>query len=89
MALGADRAGVLRMVLTQGMRVSMVGLGLGMIATLGVTRVLSGLLYEVKPYDPTTLLTVAIVLLVVSGAACLAPARSATAVDPVIVLKTE
>ena len=89
MALGADRAGVLRLVLTQGMRLAMTGLGLGMIATLFFTRTLAGFLYGVEPNDPATLLMVGAVLVVVSTAACLAPARRATAVDPVSVLKAE
>ncbi len=89
MALGADRAAVLRMVLTQGMRVSMTGLAFGMIATLGLSRVLSGFLYDMEPYDPATLLMVGAVLALVSAVACLAPARRATAVDPVAVLKAE
>ncbi len=89
MALGADSAGVLRMVLSQGMRLSMAGLALGMIATLFFTRVLAGFLYGVEPNDPATLLMVGGVLLLVSVGACLAPARRATAVDPVAVLKAE
>ena len=89
MALGADRSGVLRMILGQGMRVSVAGLVVGMIAALVFTRVLSGLLYGVEPHDPLTLLGVSVVLVLVSAAACLAPARRATAVDPVTVLKAE
>ncbi len=89
MALGADRAAVLRMVLSQGMRVAMAGVALGMIATLGLSRVLGGFLYDMEPNDPATLLIVGAVLVLVSAAACLAPARSATAVDLVMVLKAE
>ena len=89
MALGARPGSVLRMVLSQGMRLSMAGLALGMIATLLFTRVLTGLLYQVEPNDPATLLMVGAVLVLVSAAACLAPARKATAVDPVTVLKAE
>jgi predicted permease len=89
MALGADRACVLRMILGQGMRLSMAGLALGTVATLLSTRALTSYLYGVAPNDPATLLTVGTVLLLVSAAACLAPARRATAVDPVTVLKAE
>ncbi len=89
MTLGADRAGVLRMVLGQGMRLSMSGLAVGMIAALFFTRVLTSFLYGVEPNDPATLLMVGGVLVLVSGAACLVPARTATAVDPVKVLKSE
>ena len=87
MALGADRTAVLRMVLSQGMRVAMTGLALGMLATLGLTRVLAGFLYDMEPYDSVTLLGVATVLILVSAAVCLAPAIRATTVDPVRALK--
>ena len=89
MALGADRAGVLWMVLGQGMRISMAGLAVGVIAALLFTRILAGFLYGVEPHDLATLLAVSCVLALVSGAACLAPARTATDVDPVAVLKAE
>lgn len=89
MALGANRGHLLRMVLGQGMRVAIAGLAFGMIATLLLTRVLAGFLYGVEPNDPATLLVVGAALVLVSAAACLAPARTATAVDPVTVLKAE
>jgi len=89
MALGAERRGVLRLVLRQGMRTALIGLTLGMGATLWSTRVLSGFLYEIEPNDPLALLSVAVVLVTVSMAACLIPARRATAVDPVDVLRAE
>ena len=89
MALGADRRGVLWMILGQGMRVSMAGLAVGMICALLFTRVLSGLLYGVQPHDPGTLVMVGTVLVLVSAVACVAPARRATAVDPASVLKAE
>jgi len=73
----------------RGMRLSLAGLAVGMIAALLSTRVLASYLYGVEPNDPATLLMVAAVLILVSGAACLAPARTATAVDPVSVLKAE
>ncbi len=89
MALGADRARVLRMVLGQGMRISVAGLAVGIVAALLSTPVLAGFLYGVEPNDPTTLFMTSVVLVLVSAAACLAPARRATAVDPVRVLKAE
>jgi putative ABC transport system permease protein len=88
-ALGADRATVLRMVLRQGIRVALAGLALGLLGVLALTRVFASFLYGVEPYDPVTLLGVALVLLLVCAAACLAPARKATAVDPVRVLQAE
>ncbi len=89
MALGADRASVLGMVVGQGMRLAMAGLVVGMLATLLSTRVLASFLYGVEPNDPATLLMVGAVLVLVSAVACLAPARRATAVNPVAVLKAE
>jgi putative ABC transport system permease protein len=89
MALGADRASVLRMVMRQGMRLSAVGLALGLIGTLALTRVLASFLFGMQPYDPPTLLGMAIILLLVCAAACFAPARKATAVDPVRVLQAD
>ena len=89
MALGAARSGVLWMVLRQGLGLSVVGFVLGIAAALGTTRILAGFLYEVEPTDPVTFGGVALVLLVVSVAACLVPARRATGVDPVNVLRAE
>ena len=89
MALGADRSSVLRMVLTQGLRVSVVGLAIGIAGTLALSRVLASFLYDMAPWDPITLGAVAVVLIAVSVVACLAPARRATAVDPVRVLQAD
>jgi predicted permease len=88
-ALGADRSSVLRMVMRQGMRLSAIGLALGLAGTLALTRVLASFLFDMRPYDPPTLLGVAVILLLVCALACLAPARRATAVDPVRVLQAE
>ena len=77
------------MVLRQGMRVSGIGLMLGIAVALGSTRVLAGFLYEVEPTDPLTFAIVAVVLLLVCAAACLVPARRATGVDPAEVLRAE
>jgi predicted permease len=89
MALGADRTSVLRLVLRQGLTVSVVGLAIGMAGTLALSRVLASFLYDMAPYDPLTLLGVAVVLILVSAVACLVPARKATRVDPVRVLQSE
>jgi hypothetical protein len=88
-ALGARRSGVLGLVLRRGMTVALVGLGLGFVASFGLTRVLTDYLYGVEPNDPLTLVGVAAVLVLVSVAACLIPARRATNVDPVEVLRAE
>ena len=77
------------MVLGQGMRIAIGGLALGIAGALATTRVLERFLYEVEPSDPWTLITVSAVLLLVSAGACLVPARRATSVDPVRVLRAE
>jgi putative ABC transport system permease protein len=89
MALGAKRADVLRMVVRQGMVMTLIGLALGLVGAFALSRVLVGLLYGVSPHDPLTIAGVSIVLLVVALLACLIPARRATRVDPMIALRTE
>lgn len=89
MALGAERWGVLRMVVTQGLRVAGVGLVLGLVGAVAANRVLRGFLYEVDPLDPLTLTAVGVLLSLVAAVASWVPARRATTVDPVTVLKAE
>jgi len=89
MALGAGRADVLRLVVGQGLALVLIGVGAGLAAALGLTRLMSGMLYGVRPTD---LLTFAVVSLVLAGAAVLAsylPARRAAEVDPVVALRYE
>lgn len=89
MALGAKRADVLRLVVRQGMTMTLIGLALGLAGAFSISRVLRGLLHGVSPTDPLTFVAVSIVLLVVALLACLVPARRATRVDPIIALRTE
>jgi predicted permease len=89
MALGADRSSVLWMVMRQGMHLSAIGLALGLLGSLAMSRVLASLLFDTQPWDPPTLLGMAVFLLLVCAVACFAPARRATAVDPVKVLQAE
>ncbi len=89
MALGARRGDVLRLVLGRAAVVTAVGLGVGVVAALGLTRVLTTLLYQVTPTDPTTLVAVALVLGAVSLLACYVPARRAMKVDAVTALRSE
>ncbi len=88
-AVGAQRSDVLRMVLRQGLSLTLLGVGLGFVISLGGTRVLAGFLYGVSPTDAPTFAAVALLLLGVSLAACLIPARRATKVDPMIALRYE
>jgi hypothetical protein len=89
MALGAAVAQVRRMVLTQTLRVAAAGLAVGLGAALMLSRFVARLLYGVTPYDPATLLAVAGVVLAVACAAAYLPARWATTVDPVRVLRPD
>jgi predicted permease len=89
MALGARQGQVLRLVLGRAAIVTGVGLVVGLVAALGLTRVLATLLYQVTPTDPTTLVAVALVLGLVSLLACYIPARRAMKVDAVTALRSE
>jgi predicted permease len=89
MALGAQPARVLMMMLRQGLLLTLVGIGVGLAGALALSRVMSGLLYGVTASDPATFATIVVVLAVVSLIACYIPARRATRVDPLIALKYE
>ncbi len=89
MALGAPQADVLRMVLRQGMMPVFAGLAAGALAALAVGRYLESLLFQVSPRDPLAFAVSAAVLLLVSIAACLIPARRATRVNPIDALRFE
>jgi putative ABC transport system permease protein len=87
MALGADRARILRLVLVRGLVLSGVGLAIGLAAALGLSRVLSALLFNVAPTDPRTLIGVSAIIAAVACVACVIPAWRATRVDPLVVLR--
>jgi putative ABC transport system permease protein len=88
-ALGASRGNVLGLVLRRGMMMAGAGLGLGLLGGVAATRVLQSLLFGVEPTDPLTFALVAVSLSVVAVAACVIPARRATRVDLLTVLRTE
>jgi len=87
LALGAGKYDLIWMVVSQGMRLAIAGLAAGFIGALALTRLMSSLLYQVKPADAPTLATVAAALAAVSALACYVPARRATRVDPIVALR--
>lgn len=89
MALGARRLSILSWVFGQGAKLAAVGLVVGVIGALALTRIMSSLLYEVKATDPLTFGLMLFVLLFVALSACLLPAMRATRIDPVIALRAE
>ena len=89
MALGAQRTDVVGIVIKQGMVLALVGVGLGVVGALALTRVMSTLLYEVKPTDLTTYGVVCGASLSIALLACLVPARRATKIDPIVALRYE
>jgi ABC-type antimicrobial peptide transport system permease subunit len=89
MALGAQPADVLRLVIAQGAKLAFIGVLIGLLVSLGVTHLMSKLLFGVSTKDPFTLSAVALLLAFVALAACYIPARRATRVDPTIALRCE
>lgn len=89
MALGAQRKDVLALVVGQGLKLASLGLALGLIAALGVTRLVAGLLYGVTPTDPVAFICVSLLLLLVAALASWLPARRAARVDPMVALRQE
>jgi putative ABC transport system permease protein len=87
MALGANRADVVGMVVKQGMFLAVTGIVLGLAGAIGLTRLMSGLLFGVSALDPITLLTGATLLAVATLTATYVPARRATRVDPMVALR--
>jgi putative ABC transport system permease protein len=89
MALGASPQDVLRLVSRQGLTLVTLGLGIGVVAALGLTRLMAGLLFGISPSDPPTYFALTTVLAAVGLLACWFPARRATRVDPLVALRSE
>jgi putative ABC transport system permease protein len=88
-ALGADSGDIFKMVLGEGARATLLGIAGGVIAGLGLTRWVAGILYGAKPGDWITFTGVALLLLIVALVACSVPARRAMRVDPIVALRHE
>ena len=89
MALGAGRTDVLRLVLREGMRLTVIGIVLGLVGSLALGVILSKALYGLSAMDPRVYLGVMALLLGVSVIACYLPAKGATRVDPMVALRAE
>jgi predicted permease len=88
-ALGAQRGDIFRLIVGQGVVITLIGVGVGLIAALALTKFLSNQLFGVSPTDPLTFALVALLLTLVASLACWRPARRATNVDPILALRSE
>jgi len=89
MALGARPADVWKLVIAQGLGLTILGVGIGLIGALALTRLMSTLLFEVTPTDPLTFIVGALLLILVAFVACYVPSRRALRVDPLEALRYE
>ena len=89
MALGARPGDVSRLVVGQGMRLTLIGIGLGVVGALAVTRLMGTLLFNVAPNDPLTFIAVSAILAAVAFLAGWLPARRAARIDPLLALRQD
>jgi len=89
MALGARPSAVLGLVTTDGLRLVAIGIGIGVVTSLALSRLLNSLLFQVTTSDPQTYLSVSALLLLVAVLACAIPAHRATRIDPTSALRQE
>ena len=89
MALGADAASTLRMILGEALKVTMVGIGAGLLLAIALGKVLAGVLYDIRNIDPVVIGGAPLALTLVALFACYVPARRAARVDPMIALRYE
>jgi ABC-type antimicrobial peptide transport system permease subunit len=89
MAVGAQAGEIFRMIIGEGLRLSLTGLVLGLVGALWLGRAGSSLLFGVTAADPLTFITVSLLLIAVATAACYFPARRAMKVEPIVALRQE
>ena len=89
MALGASRADILQLILSEGVRLIALGAAVGLVAALALTRVLKSLLFSVSPHDPVSYVAVTVLLAFVALLAILVPARAAMKIEPMSALRME
>src|SRR5262249_16198912 len=89
MALGAEGRDVLRLIVGQGLALALIGVAIGIVAALALTRLMTSLLYEVSATDPITFVVISLMLIGVAVGACFAPAYRATRIDPMVALRYE